>query len=314
MKDHVPSPGLRQAWTLAILAHVFWGFLGPGAKLLFEWWPPWTLNAVRMGIASLALMAWFGREETRYGLKALMVDKNLVILGGVGIGLTFGLYTASLAYIEATAAAVLIFLAPYGTALMARIFLGERSGWYLGVAATVALTGAWLALFGFDVSILQDLGGPMAFGIGINLISVLMWSIYTVHLKAVEPRYPLGRLTIATFVAATVFFTANAIVFERHDWNVDMVVQPMSYVLMGLYVLFPTLGSFLCYSASIGRVGAGPITILLGVELLSTALLAHFILLERFPPTRMVGLGLAAVAVTWFVWMSMRKEMAASAP
>ena len=37
-----------------------------------------------------------------------------------GIGFTFGLYIASLRYIEATAAAVLIFLAPFLTAAIAR--------------------------------------------------------------------------------------------------------------------------------------------------------------------------------------------------
>lgn len=314
MREPAAPQTLPVAWTLAVLAHVFWGFLAPGGKVLLQWWPEWTLNAVRLALATLLVMAYYGREETRYGWKALLVDKNLVILGVVGIGGTFWMYMASLRYIEATAAAVLIFLAPFITTILARVFIGERSGWFLVAAAVLALVGSWLALFGWDAGILGRLDGPLAFGIGINLIAVFLWSVYTVHLRVVAPRYPLGRLTIASFIAATVFFGFNALVFDRSAWSSAMWTEPVSLLFLVLYVLFPSAGAYLLYAAAIERVGAGPITILLGLELLATSVLAHLILNERFPPVRIAGLVLTALAVVWFVWMQTRRAHPSHVP
>lgn len=294
------------AWTLAIGASVAWGYLAPGGKVLLQWWPEWSLNAVRLVVATLVLMAIYGREETRYALKALIVDKNLIILGVVGVGFTFGLYLASLRYIEATAAAVLIFLAPFITAVLARLTIREPVGWHLPVAATVMLVGAQLAVFGLKPLTGSILAGGLGIGIALNLGSVLLWSIYTVHLRVVAPRYPLSRLMIATFTAASVFYVLGALVFDSHQIDPALVLQPVALIHLALYVAFPGVIAYLLYAAAIGRTGAGPITILLGVELLVASVLAHLLLNELFPPHRMAGLTLVVLAVVGFVWRQNR--------
>jgi hypothetical protein len=145
-------------------------------------------------------------------------------------------------------------------------------------------------------------------GLTLNLLSVLLWAVYTVHLRVVAPRYPLSRLMVATFTAASVFFILMAFLFDRDrmDWNA--VVQPLPLLHLALYIAFPSIIAYLLYAASIGRVGAGPITILLGVELIVTSILAHLLLNELFPPARVLGLILAGAAVAWFVWMQNRFE------
>ncbi len=290
------------AWTLAIGAHVAWGFLAPGGKILLEWWPPWSLNAVRLSIATVVLMVIYGRQETLYALKALLVDRNLIILGVVGVGFTFGLYIASLRYIEATVAAVLIFLAPFITAGLARLTIREPIGWHLPVAAAIMLTGAYLSVFGLEPMTRALFAAGVGLGIAINLASVLGWSVYTVHLRVIAPRYPLSRLMIATFTAASFFFVAGAVVFDPARLETAAVLQPMALVHLTLYIAFPGLIAYLLYARAIGRTGAGPITILLGVELIVASILAHLLLNEPFPPSRVLGLALAAVAVAGFVW------------
>lgn len=301
-----PMPTLTTAWTLAILAHLFWGYLSPGGKILLEAWPPWTLNAVRMAIGTALVMGYYGREETRIGLKALLVDKHLAILGVVGVGVTFAFYLASLQYISATAAAVLIFLAPFMTAAIARVTIREPVGPHLVAAAVLALLGAYLALFGASTDAVRLIDPDRRFGLLIGLASVLFWAIYTVHLKVVSARYPIGRLTVAMFTAATAFFAINAVVLEWGDTAAAAVTTWPMLVHLALYILFPTTGAYLLYTAAVGRVGAGPITILLGMELLATSLLAHFLLGERFPPVRILGLVVVTVAVVGFVWAQMR--------
>jgi drug/metabolite transporter (DMT)-like permease len=293
---------------MALLAHFFWAFFAPAGKILLQWWPEWTLNAVRMMIATLVVMIFYGREESTYGLKALLVDKHLIILGVVGIGMTFGLYIASLAYIEATAAGVLIFLAPFMTAILARIFLGEIAGWALYTAATVALIGAYLTLFGATREGFELVGTALGLGLVLNILSVFLWAIYTVHLKVVAVRYTVGRLTVATFVAATVFFIVNALIFDLGRTGVVWAgaLRWDALLWMLYYALFPSAAAYLLYAASIGRVGAGPISLLLGFELLVTSILAHLLLGERFPPIRILGLVITMTAVVWFVWMRTR--------
>jgi drug/metabolite transporter (DMT)-like permease len=309
-------PGAAMAWTMAIGAHVAWGYLAPGGKILLEWWPEWSLNAVRLIAATLVLMLIYGRSETRYALKALLVDKNLLILGVVGIGFTFGLYIASLRYIEATAAAVLIFLAPFLTAAIARIAIKEPIGWHLPVAASIVLVGAYFTLFGVESLITALLVAGVGFGIAINLGSVLLWAVYTVHLRVVAPRYPLSRLMIATFTAASGFYLIMALLADRDRMDWSAALSPVPLIHLSIYIAFPSIIAYLLYSAAIGRVGAGPITILLGVELIVTSIAAHLLLNELFPPIRIIGLALAGIAVAWFVWMQNRFERlgAAAAP
>ncbi len=299
---------LSQAWTIGILAHLCWGFLGPGGKLLLEAWEPWSLNAARMVVATVVVMVFYGREETTYGLKALMVDKHLMALGIIGVGVTFALYIASLQYIEATAAGVLIFLAPYMTAILATVFLREPIGWHLMFAAAVALVGAYLALFGLSADALVLLAPDTRFGLLVGLASVLMWAIYTVHLKVVAARYPIGRLTVAMFTAASIFFLLNAIVMERHAFDAAAVTRPDMLVYLGLHIVFPTTAAYLLYTKAVDRLGAAPTTLLLGVELLATAVLAHLLLNERFPPVRILGLVVTTAAVAYFVWAQTRFE------
>ncbi|MBW3584187.1 MAG: DMT family transporter [Euryarchaeota archaeon] len=312
-RQEPPTLTLRNAWALAIVAHLFWGYLGPGAKVLLDVWPPWTLNAVRLGIATVALMFIYGRDETVYGLKALLVDKHLMILGVVGVGITFQLYFVSLLTIEATAAAVLIFLAPFLTAVLARLFIGEPIGLHLVVAATATFIGAWLALFGATWEGLRIVSPAVRLGLLINLGSVFLWSVYTTHLRVISPRYPTGRLTIATFTAATALYVVNALIVEWGEVSSSAVLSPVPLLHLVLYIAVPSIGAYLLYTRSITRIGAGPITILLGLELLATAILAHFLLGERFPPARVFGLFLAAVSVAWFVWMQTRVAEEATA-
>lgn len=303
------NPSLALAWALAIAAHIAWGYLAPGGKILLEWWPHWSLNAVRMGVATLVLMAVYGRQETVYALKALMVDKNLAILGVVGVGFTFSLFLASLHYLEATVAALLVFLAPFITAVIARLTIREPVGWHLPVAGFLLLGGAYLAVFGREPLLAQLATTGVAFGLALNLGSVLSWSIYTVHVRAVAPRYPLSRILIAMFTAATIFFLLAALFFEAGAVQWSVVLTPLPLFHLGLYIIFPGLLAYLLHTTAIARVGAGPISILLGVELIVASILAHLLLFEAFPPERIVGLGIAAVAVTWFVYRQNRFEL-----
>lgn len=296
------------AWALAIGAHIAWGYLAPGGKILLEWWPHWSLNAVRMVAATLVLMAVYGRSETVFALKALMVDKNLAILGIVGVGFTFSLFLASLHYLEATVAALLVFLAPFITAGLARLTIREPVGWHLPVAGLVLLAGAYLAVFGRAPFLPQLATTGVALGLALNLGSVVSWSVYTVHVRVIAPRYPLSRILIAMFAAASLFFILGALVFETGQVQWDVVVAPVPLLHLALYILFPGLLAYLLHTIAISRVGAGPISILLGVELIIASILAHLLLFEAFPPVRIVGLTIAAVAVTWFVYRQNRFE------
>jgi drug/metabolite transporter (DMT)-like permease len=265
-------------------------------------------------VATLVLVAIYGVRETQYALKALLVDKHLIVLGVVGIGLTFAFYIASLRYLEATAAAVLVFLAPFLTAFLARLVIREPVGWHLPIAALVMLVGSYFAVSHGSLGAL--IGAGFALGVTLNLLSVVFWSVYTVHLRVVAPRYPARRLLIATFTAASVFFLGGALVFDGAPNPLEGAFASAALMHLGLFVVFPGLLAYLFYALAIGRTGAGPVSLLLGIELIVASVLAHLLLNELFPPQRLMGLLLVILAVSWFVWkqnrFARRMQLAAS--
>lgn len=296
----------RVGWTFAVLSYCAWGLLSPVGKVLVDeqGMPPNTLNAMRLGVASIFLMVLVGPRRGALATHVLRKDVNVWFLGITGIGLTFTFFLYSLRTIDATVATLLVFFSPLMVVPVAARWLHEPATKATWAAAFFVLGGAWLTLFGLAA---PDIPRSEWLALGVGFLSVITWSVYTVHLRIVAPRHDPYALTAATFLAATAMFVVLAAVTEDFIAGAKRVLEPGIIGWFALYVVFPSVLAYILYTNALQRLRAGPVSVLLGVELLVTALVSNWITDERFPAIKIAGLVVVGAAMTAFVIWENRK-------
>lgn len=286
--------GRKTGLAAAVLAYSCWGLLAPLAKILLESFGPFTLNALRTAGSLVALVLLFGPAATRRTIVALARDVRLWILGVVGLGLTLGAYIVAIKFLPPTIAALTSFVSPVLVAWGARWF-GERPS--ILFWPTVLLTGV-----GGTIAVLEpgrgiELTQRFGWGIALGLLGMLGWTFYTLYIKALGKHYADSDLTLAAFITSGVAFFAIAIPFE----GLRVEATPTEWGVFAFYVLVPSVASFALYSYAIRRVGATLVSVLLGIEVVATAVFSYFLTHERFSATKLVGIGIVLVAVTVFL-------------
>ncbi len=289
-----------QGVAAAVAAYVAWGFLSPGAKLLLEFGGPWTINFHRTWLSLLVFLLLFGPQVARTTGVALARDVRLWILGVGGLGLTFVFYMYSVERLEPTIVTVLLYIAPLLIAFFSHRYLGERLHPWAYPTAILTLVGVLVAALtpsdGFAIPSIEVLG------LILGLIGTLGWTFYTLYLGYAGRFYGERELTLAAFATSGLLFLAGAGLLEAFAFE----VTGRSILLMAAYVAFPSVASFLLYSVAVGRAGAGTAGVLLGIELLATAVVSWLVTDETFGPDKLVGLAIVLAAVTAFLWAQRR--------
>ena len=289
----------------AILAYAAWGFLAPGGKLLLEYTGPWTLNFHRTWLSLAAFFLIYGPRANLRALRILTQKADTWTLGTLLSG-TFILYLMSIQLLEPTMAAVLLYFAPIFIAVAATRFLGEPWDRWTIPTTLVTLAGVGVAVFE------PFQGGRLAVGEGLGLLlgtmGVVFWAAYTLDLKRLSRVYSERDLTIVAFVVSGLIFFVGAAFAEQLTFDLDA----RSALLLAAYVLFPSVASFMLYAVAVNRAGAGPTSVLIGVELVATALVSSVLTGERFSVEELAGLAIVLAAVTLFVWHQGRIARAAA--
>jgi drug/metabolite transporter (DMT)-like permease len=293
------TPDARQrrlGIAAAIAAYLAWGFLSPGGKLLLEDGGPWTINLLRTALSLVAFVLLFGRATTVRVSKALARHLNLWILGVPGLGLTLTLYLYSVDRLEPTISTVLLYLSPIVIAVAARRLFKERLHPLAVPVALVTLAGVLLTIWtpqgGFGLT------GTHGEGLLLGVLSVGGWVFYTLWLRKLSSTHPENDLTLAAFATSGVLFLAGTILVEGFDFT----FTTRSTLLLALYVALPSVISFQLYTVAVKRAGAGVAAILIGVELISTAIISAALGQETFGGTKILGLAIVLAAVTIFIW------------
>lgn len=194
-----------RGFLLVAGATFFWSLSGVFAR----WLPqvdPWTFNATRglgMGVALLVWMAW----EYRLGAIRLFTQSDpaaLVIAGGFfAAGST--LYILALQLASVAAASCIGATSGIFAALMARVWLGERTPVVFYLAVVLAILGVVLIAVGeASAATVGSLGG-----IAVSLAYALCFAGQSVALRRysavpMEPAMVLGGLAVYLVVRLTV--------------------------------------------------------------------------------------------------------------
>lgn len=296
--------GRSSGLLFALAAYVSWGFLSPVGDLLLERLGPFTLNSLRTLAALPLLFALTGAEASKRAMRSVVQRVDVWVLGAGYLAGTFILFILSLRYLPPTLTTSTVYAAPLLIAAWQAFVEHERVSKWAVPATLATLAGAWLAFAG-DATV----GGRgLWIGLALASTSVVGWAAYTIHVKRLTLRYDPSELALAAFVTSAVTFSIGA-AFEgfRASWDAATVA------LFVLYVAFPTVLSFWAYNLALARVDATTIAVLLGVELLATAVVSAGITGETFGPTKILGLVVTTMAMTLYLWNEKRRVNLASA-
>lgn len=280
---------------LALTAYTCWAFLSPITRRLLEDAGPMWLNAIRFAIATALLAPFVGRAGWASAWR-LMRDRRLLAANGMA-NVSLAAFTAALITLDAAPATLLFYTAPLWTALLAWWMLRERPGPGFAIAGALLLVGGYLGLYGW-----AGPDGIAATGFLLALGSGVGWALYTVLLRSRAPDVPFKGLIGMSFLVGTLFFAVAAPIVEGAPPTLDAA----AWSWMALYVLVPTLGSFVAFNAATRLVAAAEVNLMVGAELVGASALAWIMLGEALGPIQVVGLGIVVVAVTWHAWYEAR--------
>lgn len=185
-------------------ATLFWSLSGVFLRFV-PTVDPWTLNAYRGASMSLALLVWMLLSQRRALIGHFRKSAPLALFAtacffGVGSSLyVLAMQMASVAAVSCVAAT-----SPLFAALLARIWLGERTSIKVFIAIGVALAGVGVVAFGESSASITGLAGAL-----VALVVALCFAGQSVTLRryhdvAMEPALIIGGFGIFLVVALTV--------------------------------------------------------------------------------------------------------------
>jgi drug/metabolite transporter (DMT)-like permease len=169
-----------------VLMAVFWSGVFPAVNIVLQSMGIFTSVFLRFACAALVLLALLLARDRRLPRLSPRESVLVVGLGLLGIALYNTLFTAGLAMVEASRAALIVPSNPAFTALFAALILRERLGRTRAIGVLLCVLGAlWVLCRGDPLSFARlELGA----GELVLLACVFIWSAYTL----------LGRVALST--------------------------------------------------------------------------------------------------------------------
>ena len=220
----------------ALWSILIWGTTFVVTKVLLTEFTPIEILCIRFFMAWVLLLIFDHSRIKTNGLK----DELLFILAGFfGVVVYFLFENTALTYTTASAVGILVSVSPFFTAVISRLFLGERTKKYFLAGFVIAMAGIIFITFKGDADKALDFRG-----VSLAALAALSWAVYSTITKkistmGVKPA-PMTR---------HIFFYALIIcipVAKIMDFSVSInsffnIKTAISFMFLGL------LGSGVCY-------------------------------------------------------------------
>jgi drug/metabolite transporter (DMT)-like permease len=210
-RRHGRAIGLLTAATAPIL----WGTQFPVAKSLYASIDPYTLTAIRYGIAGVVYVAALAAVE---GVAAVGFGGRFgrtVVQGGLAIPVGVGVVYVGLQHTSATIASLLLALQPLMTGVVVWLRKGAALPRSTLWAMLVALAGVLLVVSkGHPESLLH---GAIGWGVGLIMLGQIGWILYTVDASRF-PEWSTLRYTAMTGVTGTVLALVLLAAAQAAGW------------------------------------------------------------------------------------------------
>lgn len=256
--------------------------------------PPFTIAALRFGIASVLLFAW-ARVTARPLANLRRADLPLV--AGLGLTAIAGynwLFLTGLTLAPASDGAIIVpGLAPVFTIVLAGLFLGERLGPRGFIGLAVAAIGLYLVLDPGGATSEQRLLGDLMF-----LAGAACWGVYSVLARIATRRFD----AVSTTLYGTALGTVILLPLAALEGGVAKVASAPPEALLGIGYLavFGTVAAFVLLNLGLARIGAGRASAFALLVPIIGVLSSVALLDERVGPATAAG-GVLVLVGLWLV-------------
>ena len=225
--------------------------------------------------------------------------KMILVLGLLGVGAFNALLYSGLRYTTATNALLLQAGIPALVVLWDRLFFGERSAPVQTLGVGCSILGVLAIVFDGDPA--RALQLRFGFGDLLILLSVLVWSLYTVLLRLRPPISPISFIA-ATFLIGVVAMAPLA----AHEWlsGERIVWGPRALGAIAYVAVLPSISAFFMFNyatSTVGAARAGQAITLMPIfgAFLSAALLGEALQAHHYAGMALIvaGIGLSITAL-----------------
>jgi drug/metabolite transporter (DMT)-like permease len=215
----------------------------------------------------------------------------VVALALLGNTLYNSLFTAGLALVEASRAALIVPTNPAFTALFAALFLKERIGLVRALGIALSLFGALWVLSKGDLRLLADF--ELGLGELLLILCIFIWSAYT--LLGYVAMVTLSPLAMTTYVMAAGSIPLAVPAWLEHQGFAAVTWQ--SWAALAYLIVFGTLIPFLWFSEGVKTLGAARAAQFISLVPPLAVLEAVLLLGEPFTPALAVGVALVVAGL-----------------
>lgn len=281
-----------QAFALLGIVMVLWAGNSIVARAVRHDIAPFTLAFLRWAGASLVVAPFAIRPLIRDWPAILKGWKPLLLLGVLGIGTFNALLYSGLQHTTATNALLLQAATPAVMVFLDRILFGVRARGWQAVGVAASMLGVLVIVFKGDAVAAFSL----RFGLGdaLILVSVLVWSLYTVFLRLRPDISPTSFIAVTFFIGVVIMAPLAAWEWQagaRIEWRAPIVAAV-------LYVaLLPSLLSYFIYNHATAIVGPAQAGQAITLMPLFGAFLSAALLGERLHPFHFAGMALILAGI-----------------
>ncbi|MGI9048815.1 MAG: DMT family transporter, partial [Rubrobacteraceae bacterium] len=207
---------------------LFWGSAFTVIKVGLDYSPPMLFAGMRAlfggSAVGLAALVWSGKPHLR---REWVVYLLLMLLNVVFF---LGLQTLAIMNLPSGTAAVLIYLQPILTGLLAYLILGES----LQVTKLVGLLLGFAGIVAVSAEGLSGTVSPM--GIAFAVVAALSWALGTVYFKKAQEKVPLLWAIAIPFTFGGIVLTTFGLLTEPVSgitWNPALVASLLYAALIG---------------------------------------------------------------------------------
>jgi drug/metabolite transporter (DMT)-like permease len=237
-------------YTKLVLMALFWSGVFPAVNIVLKSMGLFTSVFLRFWWAAVILLIVLRLREHRLPRPSPRESVLVVGLGLLGITVYNTLFTAGLALVEASRAALIVPTNPAFTALFAALFLKERLGAVRAAGVLLCVLGALWVLTKGNILFLTRL--EVGLGELLLVLCIFMWSAYTLLGRVALSGLPALALTAYVMTAGSVMLAIPA--WLEHDSLADVNWQ--GWLALGYLIVFGTTLPFLWFYEGVKALGA----------------------------------------------------------
>jgi drug/metabolite transporter (DMT)-like permease len=257
--------------------------------------PSITIAAFRMALAALLLFPYTVIKHKKELRSLSRTDLGLTLLAGFFLALHFATWITSLEYTSVASSVVLVTTTPLWVALMAPIFLKEKTPRIVVVGMIVALLGGGIITISDLCSWLPEglscqpefgkIGSSSLLGDILAVLGAIFGAAYLMigrHLRRkvhLTPYIFLVYSGAAVFLVITMFFMVG----------IPPVYPIRVYSWLVLLAVVPQLMGHTIFNWSLKYLPAGYVSVTLLGEPIGSTFLAYIFLNEKPPATKVIG-------------------------